>query len=172
MNIFVLDRDPEMAAISQCDKHVPKMLLETAQIMSTALNALDPDLPVPYRPTHRHHPCTLWAHESYENFVWLAFHGIALVDEYRFRFKRTHASAKAVYACVDMSHQVQFPDIVGMTPHVQAMPEQYHHPDPIWAYRSYYWGAKRRFARWQRGRNEPTWFTLLDEERETHADLA
>ena len=32
MNIFILDRDPVLAAQYQCDKHVVKMVLETAQI--------------------------------------------------------------------------------------------------------------------------------------------
>ena len=36
MNIFVLDRDPELAAKYHCDKHVVKMVLESAQMMCAA----------------------------------------------------------------------------------------------------------------------------------------
>jgi len=39
MNIFFLDRDPYKAALALCDKHVPKMLLESTQMLSTAVQA-------------------------------------------------------------------------------------------------------------------------------------
>ncbi len=35
MNIFVLDKDPAIAAQMLCDKHIVKMLLETAQLPSS-----------------------------------------------------------------------------------------------------------------------------------------
>ena len=41
MNIFVLSTDPVKAAIQQCDKHVPKMIVESAQMLSTAHRMLD-----------------------------------------------------------------------------------------------------------------------------------
>ena len=43
MNIFVLDRDPYKAAEMMCDKHVVKMILESAQMLSTAHRVLDGD---------------------------------------------------------------------------------------------------------------------------------
>ena len=43
MNIFYLDRDPVVAAQLMCDKHVVKMILESAQILSTAHRAIDGD---------------------------------------------------------------------------------------------------------------------------------
>ena len=52
MNIFYLDPDPVAAAQMQCDKHVVKMALETAQILSTVLGG-------PYKPTHAKHPSVL-----------------------------------------------------------------------------------------------------------------
>ena len=33
MNIFILDQDPIAAAVQQCDKHIVKMVLESAQMM-------------------------------------------------------------------------------------------------------------------------------------------
>ena len=33
MNIFVLDKDPEIAAQMACDKHVVNMIVETAQML-------------------------------------------------------------------------------------------------------------------------------------------
>lgn len=41
MNIFVLDRDPYIAASYHCDKHVVKMIVEYAQLLSTAHRQLD-----------------------------------------------------------------------------------------------------------------------------------
>ena len=41
MNIFVLDEDPTIAAQMQCDKHVVKMIVESAQMLSTAHRMLD-----------------------------------------------------------------------------------------------------------------------------------
>lgn len=41
MNIFHLDRDPVVAARMMCDKHVVKMIVEYAQLMSTAHRVLD-----------------------------------------------------------------------------------------------------------------------------------
>ena len=41
MNIFILDKDPVMAAQLQCDKHVVKMIVESAQMLSTAHRMLD-----------------------------------------------------------------------------------------------------------------------------------
>jgi len=35
MNIFVLDKDPYVAAQMMCDKHVVKMILEGSQMLST-----------------------------------------------------------------------------------------------------------------------------------------
>ena len=41
MNIFVLDKNPIKAAQQHCDKHVVKMILESAQMLSTAHRILD-----------------------------------------------------------------------------------------------------------------------------------
>ena len=41
MNIFILDEDPVQAAQLQCDKHVVKMIVESAQMLSTAHRMLD-----------------------------------------------------------------------------------------------------------------------------------
>ena len=41
MNIFILDNDPVIAAQMQCDKHVVKMIVESAQMLSTAHRMID-----------------------------------------------------------------------------------------------------------------------------------
>jgi len=41
MNIFYLDKDPIKAAEMSCDKHVCKMIIESAQMLSTAHRIID-----------------------------------------------------------------------------------------------------------------------------------
>ena len=99
MNIFVLDRDPETAAILQCDSHVVKMILESAQMLCAAHHVLDSAVDFPainpgylYKPTHTNHPCSKWVRESVWNYVWLYQHFRALSDEYTYRFGKKHKS--------------------------------------------------------------------------------
>ena len=62
MNIFYLDKDPRKAAEFQYNKHVVKMILETAQILCTAHHCImGEDADVPYKSTHKNHPSTVWA---------------------------------------------------------------------------------------------------------------
>lgn len=144
MNIFYLDENPWRAAAYQCDKHVVKMILESAQMLSTVRGG-------PYKPTHARHPCTLWAGEGTGNYDWLARHAIALCGEYRVRYGRIHKCEPLI---LDMMLP---PDNlpVRVTPPAQAMPDKYKDPDPVKAYRSYYLGEKMGFARWKLG--APSW---------------
>jgi len=41
MNIFYLHKDPDICASYHCDKHVLKMIIEYAQLLSTAHRMLD-----------------------------------------------------------------------------------------------------------------------------------
>lgn len=144
MNIFVLDLDPIKAAQYQCDRHVVKMTLETAQILSTVLDG-------PYRPTHHNHPCVKWAGVSKENADWLITHGLALGEEYTFRYGKVHKSVEVIKSLS--------PDklvSLGLTPFAQAMPDQYRNPDVVKAYRDYYRGEKT-WAMWTK-RRKPEWF--------------
>lgn len=150
MNIFVLDKDPIKAATSQCDKHVVKMILETAQMLSTVLSDYDVDLG--YKPTHRNHPCTLWTGMSRENFEWLVKHGMALSDEYTSRYGKVHKSRAIIESSQDY---IQRLPSKGLTPFAQAMPEQFKDPCAVKAYRSFYLGEKLSFATWKR--NKPNW---------------
>ena len=155
MNIFVLDKNIERCAEYHCDRHVVKMILESAQILCTALHKNGMD--VPYKPTHPHHPSILWTEKSYANFKWLSSLALALNEEYRFRFKtdRDHRSAEVVRAIQKFS----FPDI-GLTEYAQTMPEQYRVPgDAVAAYRAYYRAEKASFASWTK-RPVPGWFKI------------
>ena len=70
MNIFYLDKCPVKAAKYQYNKHVVKMILESAQMLCTAHHAImGEDADVPYKVTHRHHPCTIWTMKSGQNYA-------------------------------------------------------------------------------------------------------
>jgi hypothetical protein len=153
MNIFVLDHDIRRCARFHCDRHVTKMILESVQILCTALN--EKGFSTPYRSTHARHPCVLWAGESYDNFQWLGSLAHALNEEYRFRYRRDrdHASIavlREIGGCRFRS--------AGLTEFAQAMPEQYKVPgNPVEAYRGFYLGEKSAFAHWTRRPAPPWW---------------
>lgn len=152
MNIFILDNNIEKCARYHCDQHVVKMILESVQIMCTALNKKG--MQTPYRSTHVKHPCVLWVEESYDNFLWLRELALALNREYRFRFARetNHKSIEVLGAISDYVFESN-----GLTEFPQAMPDEYKVPgNAVLAYRQFYLGEKMRFARWTR-RRIPAW---------------
>ena len=71
MNIFYLDKNPDLSAQLHCDKHVVKMILEYAQMLSTAHRVLDNSQDV-YKIAHKNHPCTIWVRENKSNYKWLS----------------------------------------------------------------------------------------------------
>lgn len=155
MNIFILSYDPEEAAIMQCDQHVVKMPLETAQMLCTAY----PVEIAPYGRTHFNHPCNLWLRESRANYEWLIVHGLALCEEYKFRFQKNHKSEEVIYWCWANMEQLHF-TTNEPTPYPVAMDPLYKRHDPIESYRNFYKQSKSRFASWSNGRNAPDWFSL------------
>lgn len=163
MNIFILDTDPVKAAQYHCDKHVVKMVLETAQLLSTAVQVISHrEINGLYRQTHLNHPCSIWARESLENFLWLTSLGNALGDEYTHRYKRQHKSAAVIqlasYHAFDFWDK--FPIRKGLE-FVQCMPMDLRHKDPVTAYRNYYISDKLPFAKWTNRDMPPWWPTAL-----------
>lgn len=90
MNIFATDPSPIASAQALPDKHLIKMILESAQILSTVAHGYGHDASPLYKPTHRHHPSVLWAGSTPENCMWLLRHGLELCYAYRQRFDRRH----------------------------------------------------------------------------------
>lgn len=159
MNIFILDDDIETCAQYHCDQHVVKMILESVQMLCTALNKRGES--TPYKSTHVKHPCVLWVEESYDNFRWLNDLTIALNDEYRYRFdKSTDHKSMRVLSEISGYHFARR----GLTPFAQAMPDQYKVPDnAVAAYRKFYIGDKMGFARWTK-RERPGWIGVAADE--------
>jgi hypothetical protein len=140
MNIFFLSLDPAEAARLHCDKHVVKMILETAQLLYTAHWVLSSSMPEgAYRKTHENHPSAKWVRESITNYRWLCRLGLALCEEYTFRYGKCHKTHEhLVWLC---EHQPALPEI-GWTSPKLAMPDEFKSDDPVTAYRAYYTIAK------------------------------
>ena len=153
MNIFVLDEDPKVAAEMACDKHVVRMIMETAQMLCTVARSLGRD-DAPYKSTHARHPCTVWAGETLSNWQWLVTHGKALCAEYTKRYGKVHKSEAVIDWCINSK---SFPKAGPLTPFAQAMPERYKNADPVQAYRHYYVAEKSRFAKWNYS-DTPWWW--------------
>ena len=161
MNIFVLDLDPVLAARMHCDKHVPKMCVEAAQMMASALRrhgATDEQMPLtksgtPYKGGYAHHPCTVWAGDVRANFDWLAEHALVLCEEYTSRFGKTHACVQPIERMADMGSIIPEGDL---TPFAQAMPDEYRDDDAVKAYQAYY--HSKQFAKWEKGTPAPDWW--------------
>ena len=152
MNIFVLDTHPTLAAQAQCDQHVVKMIVESAQILSTVCRHYG--LTAPLKATHASHPCVRWVHGSTANYAWLLDHWQALIAEYQQRYGKIHRYVELIPGFLDTLPPL--PD-GELTSFVQAMPEHYRVPDDaVSAYRAYYLGEKLKFARWRHG-PRPDW---------------
>jgi len=152
MNIFILDTDIETCAQYHCDQHVVKMILESVQMLCTALNKKG--FTTPYKSTHIKHPCVLWAEESFGNFLWLKNLALALNTEYRFRYERDsdHKSISVLNEITNCIYENR-----GLTEFAQAMPDKYKVPgDAVKAYRQFYLGEKMKFAKWTK-RSVPEW---------------
>jgi len=152
MNIFILDERIERCARFHCDQHVVKMILESVQMLCTALNKKG--FVTPYRSTHARHPCVLWVEHSFDNFCWLRDLALSLNAEYRYRFERD-SDHKSI-AVLDEIAAIEY-ESRGLTEFAQAMPDEYKVPgDAVAAYRRFYVAEKLKFAKWTR-REIPDW---------------
>jgi hypothetical protein len=186
MNIFVLDSDPVLAAQYQCDKHVVKMIVESAQMLSTAHRLLDglciPDTvanpktgkirtkkswklenqelnSILYTVTHPGHPSTIWTMESLTNYLWHYQHFCALCDEYTFRYGKKHATDTKLRFVLDEA-PANIPEGPA-TPFRLAMksnPECMNPADPVESYRKFYQTKQGRFKMAWSKRSAPAWF--------------
>ena len=91
MNIFVLSLCPKQCAKFTNDKHVVKMILESAQMLCTThhLCCINPDSNI-YKIAHKNHPCTIWTRETKANYSWLYLLFRELCKEYTYRYLKIH----------------------------------------------------------------------------------
>ena len=181
MNVFYVDKHPVKAAEQMCDKHIVKMILESAQLLCTCHRVQDGTEyydktangrkikrwrhpndnlePILYKAGWVKHPSTLWLFESAYNYIWLYKHMMALNDEYKLRYNHTKD-----HMCVQKLGQLlktppyNAPINVKGTDATPAMPDECKVPgDAVASYRKYYIMKKNRFATWKT--NIPTWYS-------------
>ena len=156
MNIFILDNNQKLAAQYHTDKHVIKQILESSQLLCSAHHLSNSCFKAPYKLSHQFHPCSIWVRTSQSNYLWLCNFGLELCYEYTYRYKKIHKCQEVIFQCFQ-----NIPDIpnIGLTPFVQAMPDEFKNKDPVKAYRDYYNGKKRHLFSWK-NREVPKWIEL------------
>lgn len=177
MNIFYLDSNVAKCAEYHNDKHVVKMILEYAQLLSTAHRVLDGKEYIDassgrkikrwrledtsleaqlYKATHINHPSAVWVRQSNNNYTWLMCLFQSLLMEYTHRYGKMHSCNRLVYWL--RKPPVNIP--VGYkTQPTPAMPDEYKVPDSVQSYRNYYLGAKNNMAKWK-NRPIPEWWSV------------
>ena len=157
MNIFILDYDVKKCAQYHVDKHVVKMILETAQLLCGVHHLTSQVTPqVPYKLSHKNHPCSIWTRESLSNYLYLCELGLELCKEYTYRYGKRHKSQDVIEWC--LINKPNIPD-VGFTEPAMAMPDEYKVKSVVESYRNYYMGAKSGFTVWK-NREKPFWFKI------------
>ena len=162
MNIFFLHKDPLRAAKAQCDKHVVKMVLETAQMLSTGAHKFKyVNTPGIYKPAYENHPMTQWVSHTKDNYMWACEHGLALSKEYTARYNKFHKSEKLIQTLHALcgswfTFQGGDADITNITEPPQCMPDEFKCDDYVRAYRDYY---IHKIGEWK---HPPKWFKNLD----------
>jgi hypothetical protein len=161
LNIFYLHEDPRKAAEYQYNKHVVKMILESAQMLCTAHHHYGNGDNVPYKKAHYNHPSTIWVRQNSRNYYWLYHHMLALGEEYTKRYGKTHLSITKCWEPLQ-SVPVGMPLGGPITQPPQAMPDEYKDDCSLQAYWNYYIGAKRIIA------NQKTEETYEERPKETY----
>lgn len=158
MNYFYLDKCPFEMAKLMCDKHVVKMVLETAQMLSCAHHFYStPQAKDLYKATHTNHPCTKWLRSSRLAYLHGCLHFLALLEEYTYRYGKVHASSKLM---LPLSYVPEaLPKTVLWVDPPQCMPEEHKQESTVLAYRSYYCAKAKSMATPMkfRGRQKPDW---------------
>ena len=179
MNIFYLDHDVNTCAEMHNDKHVVKMILEYAQLLSTAHRVLDGVITegvsptgrkrksyvlsdarenILYSATHINHPSAIWVRKTHQNYMWLAELLEMLCGEYTHRYEKTH---KVERDGLMQLLKNEFPRNIPLGPFTQptpAMPDEVKIAgDSIKSYRNYYINNKAHLASWK-NRSTPGWY--------------
>jgi hypothetical protein len=163
VNIFVTNKCPIKAAQDQCNVHCRKMIVESAQILSTAHFVLD-GVQVGYKPTHSGHPSIKWCRSTSANYQWLYAHFKALCSEYTFRTGKIHKTSELLSVLDKLPCNIKKAEL---EPFAMCMDEEYQRVglfDQTKAYQEYLrvkfteWACREKPIKVQwTNRNQPTW---------------
>ena len=182
MNIFYLDKDPNLAAEMSCDKHVVKMILESAQMLCTAHRVLDgteylsktangrkikrwlhPDKrleSILYKAGWLKHPSVLWVLKSAYNYNWLYTHFMALNNQFKLRYNHSedHIAVKKLGEILKSPPKNSPLNVIGSDATPAMPPECLVPGNSVESYRKYYIMKKHRFATWKLPSVMPEWY--------------
>jgi len=181
MNIFYLNEDPEICAQQHNDKHVVKMCIEYAQLMSTTHRVLDGELwygrtangrkiaryllqdgemnEAVYKACHVNHPSNKWVRKSANNYEWLYDLWTCLCKEYTHRYNRVHESFRKLELFLMLPPKnLEHKGFSEPTPAMGHYPQCIVENDSITSYRNYYWEAKQDLSVWSK-REKPDWWS-------------
>lgn len=115
MNIFAVDADPLRAARQLPDRHVTKMILESAQMLSIVFSHHYWDIGevmkvdgTPFKTAKgafKKHPCTIWAADSVQNCAWLIQHALGLCTEFNLRYGKQHGLTQSLFDVKRLFHR-------------------------------------------------------------------
>jgi hypothetical protein len=168
LNIFATSQCPIKSAQDHCSVHNVKMVVELAQLLSTAHFELDGQI-VGYKPTHKNHPSAIWVRQCSGNYQWAYLHFKALCEEYAFRTGKVHKSSELLISLAKLPSKIEIGD---RTSFAMAMPETFQKLgifDQTKAYRAY---LCAKFLEWQQRekpikvcwglRGAPDWYIVVD----------
>jgi len=178
MNIFYLDTNPALCAEYHCDKHVLKMIIEYAQLLSTAHRILDGEEEKVlsnsgkqmvtqyklndyrenhlYKCAHINHPSNIWVRSAADHYIYTMELWNFLNREYTNRYGKVHETFKKLCQYLNQLPK-NIDKNVGFLMPPQCMSDECKiKNDTIEAYRNFYKAHKKEFATWKNG--TPTWF--------------
>lgn len=166
LNIFATNECPIKSAQEHCSVHNVKMVVELAQLLSTAHFELD-GIQVGYKPTHKNHPSAIWVRQCSGNYQWTFLHFKALCAEYTFRTGKVHKSSELL---ISLAKQPSKIEIAERTSFAMAMPDEYKNLgifDQTKAYKAY---LNSKFSEWKQRekpmkvcwglRGAPDWYNV------------
>lgn len=175
MNIFELHTNPSECAEMHCDKHIVKMPIEYAQLLSTAHRVLDGTEyigetktgrrakrwrlddereDVLYKASHIKHPDGLWVRQTSGNYYKLYFLYMATLAEFKYRYGKIHGASKPSFLLQRCPMNIPHGQVTELP---QCMPDECKTKDVIQAYKNYYINYKKEFATWK-NRQVPIWY--------------
>lgn len=174
MNIFYLANNPAECAKYHNDRHCVKMILESAQLLSTAHRVLDgqqyagtsvsgrrvtrwshPNDQLLMQATHVNHPSSSWVRQSTQHYAWLYSLFCELMAEYTHRYGKHHKCETIKSVLASPPHNLCDHGFVAPP---LAMPDDCKQfPSHVDCYREYYRKYKRSFSTWKH-RPIPDWF--------------
>ena len=182
MNVFYLDPDSVKCARMHVDKHVVKMIVEYAQLLSTAHRVLDGTETIEktkngrkikryrftnnykestyYLACHINHPSAVWVRESSLNYRWLHELFVALCDEYTYRYGKRHSTDEKLRVALALKPtNIPYGKFTQPTPAMSHYPDCIVEGDSLKSYHNYYIEAKKSFAKWTK-RSVPSWYSF------------